>query len=280
MSQKQLIASKLNAAARRRQIQLGWQYMWMGLWICVCLWLVSLISYKLFPVPVDTFLWVGILGLILPLSGLIWGIAKKFAPRDIARWVDQEKDLKERLSTAVELTEADPINPDWEALVIRDAACAVEKMDPKSLLPLRLPILCNWILLLLIACFVLGFVPERRSKIYLDQQHDAAIIDDVGANLENLTRWQVKESQPHFEPTETALDSVKDLGAEFQKGQLVRKDALAQLSDIAEKLRSEIKKFGAPLPSLKPSAISPAGLSVESLACTSSYKAFEYMCSM
>ena len=100
MSQKQLIAGKLKAAASRRQIQLGWRYMWMGFCIFVCLWLASLIFYKLFPVPLATFLWIGIVGLILPLSGLILGVTKKFAPRDIARWLDQEKCLKERLSTA------------------------------------------------------------------------------------------------------------------------------------------------------------------------------------
>ena len=88
--------------------------------------------------------------------------------KDIARWIDQEKNLKERLSTAVELAEGKPINPAWEVLVLRDAASAVQKIEPKSLLPLRLPSLCYRILLLLIVCFVLGFVPEHRNKNYLD----------------------------------------------------------------------------------------------------------------
>ena len=266
MSQKQLIACKLKAAARRRKIQLSWQCMWMGLWICVCIWLLSLISYKLFPVPTITFFWVGLLSFIVPLSGLIWGFTKKFPPKDIARWIDQEKNLKERLSTAVELAEGKPINPAWEVLVLRDAASAVQKIEPKSLLPLRLPSLCYRILLLLIVCFVLGFVPEYRNKNYLDQQRDTAVIDDVGSNLENLTRWQLKQNRPNFEQTKTSLDSVRDLGAEFQKGKIVREDALAKLSDISEKLRSEIKKFGPAGSSIKPSANSPARLPVESQA--------------
>ena len=266
MSQKQLIASKLKAAARRRKIQLSWQCMWMGLWICVCIWFLSLISYKLFPVPTITFFWVGLLSFIVPLSGLIWGFTKKFPPKDIARWIDQEKNLKERLSTAVELAERKPINPAWEVLVLRDAASAVQKIEPKSLLPLRLPSLCYRILLLLIVCFVLGFVPEHRNKNYLDQQRDSAVIDDVGSNLENLTRWQLKQNRPNFEQTKTSLDSVRDLGAEFQKGKIVREDALAKLSDISEKLRSEIKKFGPTVSSIKPSTNSPAGLPVESQA--------------
>ena len=266
MKEKQIIATKLNTVASRKKLQLSWKYMWFGLSICVGLWLLSLLSYTLFPIPLVTFLWVSILSLILPLAGLIVGFSKKFPLQDIARWIDQEKGLKERVSTAVELTEADPITPSWKELIIRDAASAIEKIETKSLLPLRLPKSCNWILLLLIACFVLGFVPERRSKFYLDQQNDLAIIDDVGANLENLTRWQVKENKPYFDPTETALDSVQDLGAEFQKRQITREDALVKISDMAEQLRSEIKKFGSKKHATLPSSEPPSKLPIEALA--------------
>lgn len=266
MKEKQIIATKLNTVASRKKLQLSWKYMWFGLSICVGLWLLSLLSYTLFPIPLVTFLWVSILSLILPLAGLIVGFSKKFPLQDIARWIDQEKGLKERVSTAVELTEVDPITPSWKELIIRDAASAIEKIETKSLLPLRLPKSCNWILLLLIACFVLGFVPERRSKFYLDQQNDLAIIDDVGANLENLTRWQVKENKPYFDPTETALDSVQDLGAEFQKRQITREDALVKISDMAEQLRSEIKKFGSKKHATLPSSEPPSKLPIEALA--------------
>ena len=266
MKEKQIIATKLNTVASRKKLQLSWKYMWFGLSICVGLWLLSLLSYTLFPIPLVTFLWVSILSLILPLAGLIVGFSKKFPLQDIARWIDQEKGLKERVSTAVELTEADPITPSWKELIIRDAASAIEKIETKSLLPLRLPKSCNWILLLLIACFVLGFVPERRSKFYLDQQNDLAIIDDVGANLENLTRWQVKENKPYFDPTETALDSVQDLGAEFQKRQITREDALVKISDMAEQLRSEIKKFGSKKHATLPSSEPPSKLPIEAFA--------------
>ena len=194
--------------------------MWLGLWIGVCLWLVAIVAYKLMPVSESIVFWVVITGLALPLAGLAVGLAKRFAARDTARWLDQETGLKERLSTAVELTESDAKNSEWSNLVIRDAARAASEIEPKKLLPLRLPALCNWILMVLIACFALGFVPEHRSKAYLDQQRDNANIEEVGTHLENLTKWQVKENQPHFDPTEKALESVQDLGREFQKGEL------------------------------------------------------------
>ena len=218
--------------------------MWLGLLIGVCLWLASLSVYKLAPVPQTTLLWAGVIGLALPLAGLLFGLAKRFAGSDTARWLDREIGLKERLSTAVEMSDISAKTSAWSALVISDAAKAAGKIEPGKLLPLRLPKVCHWTLLVLAACVGLGFVPEHRSQAHLDQQRDSAIIEDVGQNLTALTKLQVQLSPPHFEPTEDALESVQELGREFKRGKLVRDEALAMLSSLAERLRDQSSKLG------------------------------------
>ena len=244
MSEKKVIDAKIAAAARRRKLQWGWQNMWLGLLIGVCLWLAALVVYKLAPVPQTTLLWAGVIGLALPLAGLLFGLAKRFAGSDTARWLDREIGLKERLSTAVEMSDISAKNSAWSALVISDAAKAAGKIEPGKLLPLRLPKVCHWTLLVLAACVGLGFVPEHRSQAHLDQQRDSAIIEDVGQNLTELTKLQVKLSPPQLEPTEDALESVQELGREFKRGKLVRDEALAKLSRLAERLRDQSSKLG------------------------------------
>lgn len=244
MSDKQIIDAKIEAAASRRKLQKGWQNMWLGLLIGVCLWLAALGVYKLAPIPQATLLWAGVIGLTLPLAGLLFGLARRFAGSDTARWLDREIGLKERLSTAMELSASAAKNSAWSALVIRDAAKAAGKIEPGKLLPLRLPSVCRWTLLVLAACVGLGFVPEHRSQAHLDQQRDSAIIEDVGQNLAALTKLQVELSPPHFEPTKDALESVQVLGWEFKKGKLVRDEALANLSILAERLRDQSNKLG------------------------------------
>ena len=269
MSEKQVINAKIEAASGRRKVQAGWRSMWLGLWFCACLWLVTLAVYKLFPISTATVFWAVMVGLAFPLIGLALGLAKRFAARDTARWLDQETGLKERLSTAIELlTESKAKDSEWSMLVIRDAAKSAGNIETGKLLPLRLPPLCNWILLVLIACFALGFVPEHRSKAYLDQQRDAAVIDDVGTNLEKLTKWQVEENPPQFDPTEKVLESVQDLGREFQEGELLREDALAKLTSLAEQLRDEAKKLGQAqtINKLQQAARTPAGATAPSPA--------------
>ena len=244
MSERQVIEAKIDAAASRRKLQLGWRNMWLGLLIGACLWLAALAVYKLAPVPQSSLLWVGAIGLALPLAGLLFGLARRFAGSDTARWLDREIGLKERLSTAVELSDSSAKNSAWSALVISDAAKAAGEIEPKKLLPLRLPTVCHWTLLVLAACVGLGFVPEHRSQAHLDQQRDSAIIGDVGQNLAALTKLQVEISPPHFESTEEALESVQELGLEFKKGKLVRDEALAKLSSLAERLRDQSSKLG------------------------------------
>ena len=244
MSEKKVIDAKIAAAARRRKLQWGWQNMWLGLLIGVCLWLASLSVYKLAPVPQTTLLWAGVIGLALPLAGLLFGLAKRFAGSDTARWLDREIGLKERLSTALEMSDISAKNSAWSALVISDAAKAAGKIEPGKLLPLRLPKVCHWTLLVLAACVGLGFVPEHRSQAHLDQQRDSAIIEDVGQNLTELTKLQVQLSPPQLEPTEDALESVQELGREFKRGKLVRDEALAKLSSLAERLRDQSSKLG------------------------------------
>jgi hypothetical protein len=244
MSDKQVIDAKIQAAAKRRKLLLGWRCMWRGLLIGVCIWLLALVVFKVAPISYATLLWAGFVGLVLPVVGLIYGLAKRLASSETARWLDLKTGLKERLGTAVELADGKAARTDWSDLVLRDAALAARQIEPGKLLPLRVPRMGHWILLVLVACLGLGFVPEHRSQAYLDQQRDAAIIEDVGRNLDALTQLQVAMSPPHFEPTEDSLESVSELGREFTRGQLVRDEALAKLSSLAEQLRDQSSTLG------------------------------------
>jgi|TARA_B100001245_G_scaffold228396_1_gene205628 hypothetical protein len=243
MSEKQVIDAKIQAAASCRKIQHGWRCMWRGLLLGVCLWLAALVIFKLAPIPQVSLLWAGIIGLAIPVGSLLFGLAKRFDTIDTARWLDCETGLKERLSTAIELADGDAENSDWSALVISDAAKAAGKIEPGNLLPLRLPKVCHWTLLVLAACVGLGFVPEHRSQAHLDRQRDSEIIEDIGQKLVEMTQLQVELNPPYFEPTEDALESVQELGRKFKRGKLVRDEALDRLASLAERLRDQTSKL-------------------------------------
>ena len=76
------------AAARRR-----WLFAWRGLWtafLCgAVLWLLTLATYKLFPVPFAVLGWSGIAAVVLTLLGFVRGWVTAPTAEQTARWLDR-----------------------------------------------------------------------------------------------------------------------------------------------------------------------------------------------
>ena len=133
----------------------------------------------------------------------------------------------------------------WRDLVVADAAGRARELDPRRLVPFNLPARAiRWALLVLILAAGLGFVPEYRSKSYLQKKADQANIKEVGKQLAELTRHDLQKRPPLLEPTQKALEAVSDLGDQLTKKTLTRSEALKDLANMAEKLKDELKEMG------------------------------------
>jgi hypothetical protein len=178
------------------------------------------------------------------LVGVIAGGWRRIPLKQVARWLDVRQDLQERLSTALEVSST----PDaglWRDLVVADAAGRARELDPRRLVPFNLPRKATvWALLILVLSVGLGFVPEYRSKAYLQKKADQANIKEVGKQLAELTRHDLQKRTPALEPTQKALEAVSDLGDQLVKKSLTRSEALKDLSNMAEKLKDELKEMG------------------------------------
>jgi uncharacterized protein with von Willebrand factor type A (vWA) domain len=161
----------------------------------------------------------------------------------VARWVDGHQHLQERLSTALEVAGGPEIGR-WRELVLTDAVEHVRGLDLRRLVPFRLPRATRWALLVLALGAGLGFVPEYRSKAFLQKKADAQNIKEVGKQLADLTRRTLQTRPPALEPTQKALESVTDLGDQLTKKTLTRSEALKDLANVAEKLKDELKEMG------------------------------------
>ena len=54
----------------------------------------------------------------------------------------------------------------------------------------------------------LGFLPEYRSKAYVQKKNDQNNIRQVGRQLSELTRRNLEKRPPALEPTQKALEAV------------------------------------------------------------------------
>ena len=121
MSDLQVIHSALSSAARRRRADRGLRRMWQGTAAGAAVWLILFALYKVLPLPDSLVLQAWVVILLAAAAGFAAGWLKKPSLAETARWVDREKALQERLSTAIEVSSQQERN-DWQHLLISDAA--------------------------------------------------------------------------------------------------------------------------------------------------------------
>jgi hypothetical protein len=250
MSELQVIETMLRQTARRRRWQRAFQGLGWGVFAGAGLMLLAVLTYKLLPVPKTTLGVAGGVALAASLAGMIRGAWRKPTVLETARWVDEQKGLKERLSTALELnTVRTP--EDWKQLLLADAAQHAHSLNARELLPFGVPRAARWALLLAALCAGLGFVPEYRSKAHVQQQQDAAVIKDVGRNLSDLMRRELAQKPPVLPPTEQSMQQVAEFGDKLGQPSLTRSEALRELTSLTEQLARQEQEL-ARNPALKP----------------------------
>lgn len=267
MSELQLIQAALTSAARRRRVARGLRGLCGGLLSGALLWLLAQATYKLTPLPPQTLLWAGLLGLLCPLVGFGLGFWRKSSLAETARWVDVKQNLRERMSTALEVAETQPAGT-WSDLVMHDAASHAQEIEPKKLVPFSLTKTARWAVLVLALAAGLGFVPEYRSKAFTQKKEDAKIIKEAGKQVAELTKREIAQRPPALEQTKKSLEAISEVGERLEKMSLTRSEALKDLASASEKLKDELKQIAKDpaLKKMEQAARSPGGRNTETAA--------------
>jgi hypothetical protein len=157
---------------------------------------------------------------------------------EIARWVDDRKQFKERLSTALEMA-GSTAPAEWQQLLVADAAKHAQSFDSREILAFGLPRAARWAALLLALCAGLGFVPAYRSQAHVQKMQDAANIRDAAKNLSDLVRRELVQKPPVLPPTQKTMEQVAELGDKLGKQTLTKTEALRDLANVADKLAQQ-----------------------------------------
>ncbi len=159
----------------------------------------------------------------------------------LARFFDDTFDLKERLSTSLEIAagRTRSPNPEITTRLLEDTLTRARRIDPAAYLPLRLRSRDLGVLLGLIAFLaLLLLLPNPQSQVLAEQQLVQTTIRQQMEQLEAL-REQVAENTALDEETREALLEAIDRATErlAQEG-LSREEAVATLSDLAQEMRT------------------------------------------
>lgn len=240
MSELQTITETLAGAARRRRADRALRGLWSGLLVGASVWLLGLLVLKLAPVPDSILLWTALVALACPIVGTILGFWRKPGLAETARWVDVKQNLKERMSTALEFSSEDHAGT-WRELVLHDAVSHASEINPGQLVPFHLNRAARWALIVLALAAGLGFVPEYRSKAFVQREADAKVIKEAGKQVADLTKRELQQRTPALEQTKKSLEAISELGAKLEKMSLTRSEALKDLASASDKLKNELK---------------------------------------
>lgn len=238
MSEIQIIESALKQAETRRRLQRALNGFALGLLAGGVVLLLAIACFKALPIQRAVIPAAAIAAAALALAGFVIGGWRKSSMIETARWIDDRKQLKERLSTALELS-GQSAPADWKHLLLADAAKHAQSLDPRQLMAFRVPGAARWALLAIALAAGLGFVPEYRSKAFVKQQQDAVNIKEVGKNLADLTRRDLLQKPPSLAPTEKALEQVAELGDKLGKQTLTKSEALKDLASLTKTLAEQ-----------------------------------------
>ena len=237
------LESVLAKAARRLRWQRGWRGFWSGFLGGCGLLLLGFLTFKFLPVPSVTLLIAGGLWAAASLIGFAVGFSRRVTLSEAARHIEKRQSLQERLSTALEMKLGGQ-HGDWNRLLVADAAACAGHLEPRKIFPWNLPRAGRWALLVLALTAGLGFVPEWRTKKYVQRQRDKEVIREVGQQIANVTRLSVNQRPPALQPVQESLNAVVQLGDQLSRTPVTRAEALKDLANVADKLKQDLRELG------------------------------------
>ncbi len=208
---------------------------------------------------------VGLVALALAGGGLLVGLAWVLWPRhalpEQARFADNQFRLQERASTAVEIhSGALATSPTIAQQQLADTLTAVQRVDTRALLPLRLN-RQDWLVILLAVVLLITavFLPNLQEALVLQQRAITKSVAEQVSELEALSE-EIRQNpaltdtqkEEILAPIEQAIEGLGEGNISQEQAVAALSEAEAELRDLAAssnatQLREQLRQAGAPL---------------------------------
>ena len=244
MTDGESIQSNLTAAAWRVRGLRAWRAAWLGLFCWGCFWLLSLLVFKLYPIP---FGWIASLLFLAPGVGAVFALAaagRSVPLSSVARAMDARLQTQERVGTAFEFLQSPgTISEEWRRAVISDAARLLDSVRIPTVFPIGLPRIARGVLAVLLVGLCLGFAPEYRTAQQLRTARDSQLVREAGREVLRFAKQTLTQRAPKIESTRRALMEAQELGEHLAQSKVSRDEALKELAALSERLRQETREL-------------------------------------
>ncbi|MCE2395337.1 hypothetical protein J4G02_12180 [Candidatus Poribacteria bacterium] len=232
---EQIIQNKLSAIQRRMRIERIFQNLAaFNLWGLLIVGLL-LVANRFFPLPIP----IG-LAIALPIvvaSAIAVGLVLlgKVDPFEVARFVDQRLNLKERLGTALEAMRRRNAG-DFAILQVRDAARAVQGILPATVVSYTVPRTLKWLPIPMLLVGLSFFVPRMYEIVPPPNPSEQEAIHDAAARLEGAVSGldETELSKQVEETVKTLRNKRTGVQTAQEKLSKLREEVQAQKNQLAE----------------------------------------------
>ncbi len=218
----------------------GWLLAQRWLWLACTAGALIQLAGRLWPVE-RLWLWTLAPLAAWPLIVIVLSLLQPLTPTRIARRVDAEIALKERLATALVLEEGDAgFHPSLVALQRQDTLKAARSIDPRRALPLCWLKRRLWLAAALLAVAVaLAVLPNPMDAVLAEQAAVARAAEEQAKAIEELHQQIQNAQELTPEMREDLLRQLAELAKELRANRGDREEALADLSRLEDALRRE-----------------------------------------
>ena len=232
---EQIIQNKLSVIQRRMRIEgilqnLATFNLW-GLLIAGILF----VANRFFPLPIPIGFAVALPIIVASAIAVGLSLLRKIDPFEVARFVDQRLNLKERLGTALEAMDRRNAGG-FAILQVRDAAQSVQGIPPTTIVSYTVPRTLKWLPIPILLVGLSFFIPRMYEVVPPPTLSEQAAIHDAAARLEGVVSGGNKsELSKQVEETAKALRNKRTgVQAAQEKLSKLREEVQTQKSQLAE----------------------------------------------
>ena len=244
------IYDSIENVSQRNRTQRFREYLCNGLF-SASIMVVTVILLRLFGLGFAASPWL-ILGVVLPLFALIFGIVGYFLPleqHESAKKIDSHYSFKDRLSTALNLLKLGTgrENTTMERLQIADAVEHAKKVDPVAVLPFRMPrsifrAFCTLVVAVLL-CAASSWIDHNKiieAALPIDEL--ISINDQLHEELLEPVK-ELAEDNPEEQPIQKLPEKIEELLKKLQENNTDPKESLLTLSQMEAVLNAAKEEF-------------------------------------
>ena len=192
-------------------------------------------------------------------AGAAWGMLRRLTPFATARAAEKRLDLKERLSSAVSISErsAKPVirsaQSEMEEAVVEDAARHAQAIRPSDVFAHRFGREMAVFGVMLAVLLGLYYIPQIPAVQSPTRRAEVRVMKREGARLRELAKEAIKRVSPeNRQIVRRVALNMERLGKRLESGRMTRKQAMLSLAKLSKDIKDTQDRLAAKAAGQKP----------------------------